>query len=94
MATAVAATIMKAAQVAAPGAGLRIVELEDPDPRPGQVRIRVKACGVCHSDAIIVEGRRPGTPIREAPYGPTAAFWFHRHLKPPRGPPLILWSPS
>ncbi len=67
MATAVAATIMKAAQVAAPGAGLRIVDLEVPDPGPGQVRIRVKACGVCHSDAIIVEGRRPGIPYPRVP---------------------------
>jgi D-arabinose 1-dehydrogenase-like Zn-dependent alcohol dehydrogenase len=60
MATAVATKTMKAAQVAAPGADLRIVELEVPDPCSGQVRIKVKACGVCHSDAIIVEGRRPG----------------------------------
>ncbi len=67
MATAVAATIMKAAQVAGPGAGLRIVELEIPEPGPGQVRIRVKACGVCHSDAIIVEGRRPGIPYPRVP---------------------------
>ena len=57
MTTAVAVATMKAAQVSAAGAGLRIVELEVPDPGPGQVRI--KACGVCHSDVIIVEGRRP-----------------------------------
>ncbi len=60
MTTAVAVSIMKAAQVAAPGADLKIVELEIPDPGPGQVRIKVQACGVCHSDAIIIEGRRPG----------------------------------
>ena len=61
MTTAVAtAATMKAAQVAAAGAGLRIVELKVPDPGPGEVRIKVQACGVCHSDAIIVEGRRPG----------------------------------
>jgi D-arabinose 1-dehydrogenase-like Zn-dependent alcohol dehydrogenase len=51
---------MKAAQVNVAGAGLRIVELKVPEPGPGQVRIRVYACGVCNSDAIIVEGRRPG----------------------------------
>jgi hypothetical protein len=51
-----AVATMKAAQVTAAGAGLRIVELEVPDPGPGQVRIKVQACGVCHSDAIIVEG--------------------------------------
>jgi D-arabinose 1-dehydrogenase-like Zn-dependent alcohol dehydrogenase len=58
MATAVAT--MKGAQVTVAGAGLRIVDLEIPDPGPGRVRIKVKACGVCYSDAIIVEGRRPG----------------------------------
>jgi D-arabinose 1-dehydrogenase-like Zn-dependent alcohol dehydrogenase len=60
MMTAIAATTMKAAQVAAAGADLKIVELEIRDPGPGQVRIKVHACGVCHSDAIIIEGRRPG----------------------------------
>lgn len=29
------------------------------DPRPGYVRIRVEACGVCHTDAATVEGRFP-----------------------------------
>ena len=58
MTTAVAT--MKAAQVSAAGAGLKIVELEVPDPGPGQVRIQVHACGVCYSDSIVVEGRRPG----------------------------------
>lgn len=58
---------MKAAQVTAAGAGLRIVELEIPTPGPGQVRIKVQACGVCNSDAIIVEGRRPGIPYPRVP---------------------------
>ena len=60
MTTAVAATTMKAAQVTAAGAVLKIVELQIPDPGPGQVRIKVHACGVCYSDSIVVEGRRPG----------------------------------
>ena len=51
----------------AAGTGLRIVELEIPDPGPGQVRIKVKACGVCHSDAIVVEGGRPGIPYPRVP---------------------------
>ncbi len=67
MTTAVAVTTMKAAQVTAAGAGLEIVELEVPDPGPGQVRIKVHACGVCHSDAIIVEGRRPGISYPRVP---------------------------
>ncbi len=67
MTTAVAVATMKAAQVSAAGAGLEIVELQVPDPGRGQVRIKVKACGVCHSDAIIVEGRRPGIPYPRVP---------------------------
>ena len=64
---AAAVATMKAAQVTAAGADLRIVELDIPDPGPGQVRIKVKACGVCYSDAIIVEGRRPGIPYPRVP---------------------------
>jgi D-arabinose 1-dehydrogenase-like Zn-dependent alcohol dehydrogenase len=67
MTSAVAVATMKAAQVTAAGAGLSIVELTVPNPGPGQVRIKVQACGVCHSDAIIVEGRRPGIPYPRVP---------------------------
>jgi D-arabinose 1-dehydrogenase-like Zn-dependent alcohol dehydrogenase len=67
MTTAVAAATMKAAQVNAAGSGLRIVNLEIPDPGPGQVRIKVHACGVCHSDAIILEGLRPGISYPRVP---------------------------
>jgi D-arabinose 1-dehydrogenase-like Zn-dependent alcohol dehydrogenase len=65
--TSVATATMKAAQVSAAGAGLRIVELEISHPGAGQVRIKVQACGVCNSDAIIVEGRRPGIPYPRVP---------------------------
>jgi len=60
MAAVVAGATMKAAQVAAAGAGLKIVELPIPTPAPGQIRIKIHACGVCHSDAIILQGLRPG----------------------------------
>jgi D-arabinose 1-dehydrogenase-like Zn-dependent alcohol dehydrogenase len=61
MATATIATAtMKAAQVAAPRAPLEIVEREIPTPGFGQVRIKVQACGVCHSDAFTKEGAWPG----------------------------------
>jgi propanol-preferring alcohol dehydrogenase len=36
-----------------------LVERELTEPRPGQVRLRVEACGVCHTDALAVEGMRP-----------------------------------
>jgi D-arabinose 1-dehydrogenase-like Zn-dependent alcohol dehydrogenase len=67
MTTAVGVATMKGALVTAAGAGLRIVELEIPEPGPGQVRIKVQACGVCRSDAIIVEGRRPGIAYPRVP---------------------------
>lgn len=50
---------MKVAQVGRPGAEFQVVELEVPDPGPGQVRIAVKACGVCHSDVLVKEGAFP-----------------------------------
>ena len=56
----VAATTMKAAQIAKPGAGFQMVEREIPEPAAGQVRIKVQACGVCHSDVLTVEGAWPG----------------------------------
>src|SRR5208283_331127 len=51
---------MKVAQISKPGADFEIVERETPEPEPGQVRIRVQACGVCHSDALAKEGLWPG----------------------------------
>ena len=51
---------MKVAQVAKAGADFEIVEREIPQPEPGQVRIRVQACGVCHSDVLTKEGGWPG----------------------------------
>jgi len=47
---------MKAAQVPAPGADFQIVEREIPIPDAGQVRIKVQACGVCHSDVLTKDG--------------------------------------
>ena len=60
MATAVAVATMKVAQIGKPGAGFEIVERELPHPGPGHVRIKVQACGVCHSDVLTVEGAWPG----------------------------------
>lgn len=47
--TTIAAGTMKAAQVSRPGASLEIVEREIREPGPGQVRIKVQACGVCRA---------------------------------------------
>ena len=51
---------MKVAQVPAPGADFQIAEREIPQPGSGEVRIKVQACGVCHSDVLTKEGLWPG----------------------------------
>jgi D-arabinose 1-dehydrogenase-like Zn-dependent alcohol dehydrogenase len=50
----------RVAQVSGPGKALELVTREVPVPKPGQVRIRVQACGVCHSDSFAIEGNWPG----------------------------------
>ena len=65
--TTVAAATMKVAQISKPGAGFQIVEREIPEPQAGQVRIKVQACGVCHSDVFTVEGSWPGIQYPRVP---------------------------
>jgi len=52
--------LMKVAQISKPGADFEVVEREIPEPARGQVRIKVQACGVCHSDVFTKEGSWPG----------------------------------
>jgi D-arabinose 1-dehydrogenase-like Zn-dependent alcohol dehydrogenase len=56
----------KAVEVSAPGT-LRIVEREVTEPGAGQVRIRVEACGICHTDAATVTGVYPGLKLPRVP---------------------------
>jgi D-arabinose 1-dehydrogenase-like Zn-dependent alcohol dehydrogenase len=56
----------KAVEVSAPGT-LRVVERPIAEPGPGQVRIRVKACGICHTDAATVTGMYPGLKLPRVP---------------------------
>src|SRR6266851_1329696 len=58
---------MKAVQVPKAGADFEIVEREIPQPGPGHVRIRVQACGICHSDVITKEGLFPGITYPRVP---------------------------
>jgi D-arabinose 1-dehydrogenase-like Zn-dependent alcohol dehydrogenase len=58
---------MKAAQISKPGADFEIVERETPKPGVGQVRIKVQACGVCHSDVLTKEGQWPGIQYPRVP---------------------------
>jgi D-arabinose 1-dehydrogenase-like Zn-dependent alcohol dehydrogenase len=65
--TKVAIAPMKAAQISKAGGDFEIVEREIPNPGAGQVRIKVKACGVCHSDVITKEGSLPGIQYPRVP---------------------------
>lgn len=58
---------MKVAQVPKPGADFEIVEREIPKPGAGEVRIRVQACGICHSDSFTKEGQWPDILYPRAP---------------------------
>lgn len=51
---------MRAAQIARPGGPFEIVQREIPQPGSGEVRIKVQACGICHSDSLVKEGQWPG----------------------------------
>ena len=51
---------MRVVQVTRPNGPLEIVEREIPAPGAGSVRIKIQACGVCHSDAMTKEGTWPG----------------------------------
>lgn len=51
---------MRVVQVSEAGGPLELVEREIPEPGPGQARVKVQACGVCHSDSYAKEGYFPG----------------------------------
>ena len=57
----------RAFQAAGPKRPLERVEREVPEPGPGQARVRVEACGVCHSDYLTVEGHWPGISYPRVP---------------------------
>ncbi|WP_447600338.1 alcohol dehydrogenase [Nitrospira sp. Nam80] len=58
---------MRAVQVTKPGSDWEVVEREIPEPQPGQVRIKVEACGICHSDMFVKEGHWPGLQYPRVP---------------------------
>jgi D-arabinose 1-dehydrogenase-like Zn-dependent alcohol dehydrogenase len=51
---------MKVAQISKAGGDFEIVEREIPQPGPGEVRVKVEACGICHSDVLVKDGLWPG----------------------------------
>ena len=58
---------MSVAQVPKPGADFQIVERDIPEPGAGQVRIKIQACGVCHSDVFTKDGLWPGIQYPRVP---------------------------
>src|SRR5438132_1740243 len=58
---------MKAAQISKPGGDFELVERDIPQPGPGQVRVKVEAGGICHSDVLVKEGRWPGLQYPRVP---------------------------
>src|SRR3954468_6332208 len=76
---------MMVAQISKPGGNFEIVERQILQPGAGEVRIKVLACGVCHSDVLTKEGHWPGIQYPRVPghevvgivddLGPDVAEW-------------------
>jgi D-arabinose 1-dehydrogenase-like Zn-dependent alcohol dehydrogenase len=62
-----ATTKMRAVQVGRPNGPFELVEREIPEPGVGSVRIKVQACGICHSDSFTKEGLFPGIQYPRVP---------------------------
>src|SRR5262249_8765196 len=77
--------VMRVAQVPSPKGAFEIVERPIPEPVGGTVRIRVNACGTCHSDSVTKDGLVPGIQYPRVPghevagvidaVGPGVAGW-------------------
>ena len=79
---------MKAVQISKPGGNFEVVERPIPQPGRGQVRIKVEACGICHSDALVKEGFWPGIQYPRVP-GHEIAGRIDAV-----GPDVTLWKPG
>ncbi len=58
---------MKAMVVREAGGPFELDERDIPEPGPGEVRIKIEACGICHSDAFVKFGQFPGLQLPRAP---------------------------
>src|ERR1044072_9510216 len=58
---------MKAAQISKPGGDFELIERDIPEPGVGQVRVKVEACGICHSDVLVKDGLWPGLQYPRVP---------------------------
>ena len=75
---------MKAAQISKAGGDWELVERDIPEPNSGQVRVKIEACGICHSDVLVKEGLWPGLQFPRVPghevAGRIDAMGDHVHL--------------
>lgn len=60
-------TKSKAAQISKAGGDWELIERDIPEPGVGQVRVKVEACGICHSDSLVKEGLYPGLQYPRVP---------------------------
>jgi D-arabinose 1-dehydrogenase-like Zn-dependent alcohol dehydrogenase len=58
---------MRSVQIARPNGPFELVERDIPVPRAGAVRVKVQACGICHSDSFVKEGTFPGIQYPRVP---------------------------
>lgn len=79
---------MRVAQVSRPNGPLELVERPIPEPPAGWVRIKVQACGICHSDSLVKEGTYPGIQYPRVPGHEVAG------LVDAVGAGLVGWEPG
>ncbi len=79
---------MKAVIVEKPGADFAVAERAVTEPGPGAVRVRVAACGICHSDSFVKEGHWPGLVYPRSPGHEVAG------VIDAVGPDVTAWSPG
>ena len=79
---------MRVAQISRPKGPFEIVERPVPEPGAGSVRIKVQACGVCHSDSLVKEGAFPGIKYPRVPGHEVAG------LIDAIGPGVLAWEPG
>ena len=60
-------TKMNAAQISKPGGDWELIERDISDPSTGEVRVKIEACGICHSDSLVKEGLWPGLQYPRVP---------------------------
>jgi D-arabinose 1-dehydrogenase-like Zn-dependent alcohol dehydrogenase len=79
---------MRAMQVSRPDGPFEMVEREIPEPKAGSVRVKVQACGVCHSDSVTKQGLYPGIEYPRIPGHEIVG------VVDATGPGVIGWSPG